>query len=63
MKMTIQLVCFGVRDVEVEFFNSLNKYNFDLTLIEELMNDENVEQCKGADAVMIRETVKRIGQT
>lgn len=58
MKMTIQLVCFGVRDVEVEFFNSLNKYNFDLTLIEELMNDENVEQCKGADAVMIRGNCK-----
>ena len=50
----MKLICYGVRKVERPFFEKLNSFNYDLTLIEELMNDENVELIKGHDAVMLR---------
>lgn len=56
--MSIKMVCYGVRDVEVDFFNRLNKYGYELTLVEDYLNDENVVQAKGADAVMIRGNCK-----
>ncbi|MBG9786443.1 MULTISPECIES: 2-hydroxyacid dehydrogenase [Brevibacillus] len=55
---TVNLVCYGVRDVEVEFFQKLNKFNYNLTLVTDLMNDTNVEMAKGADAVMVRGNCK-----
>ena len=39
--MSIKLVCFGVRETEVEFFNKLNKYGYDLKLVEKGLNHEN----------------------
>ncbi|GGE82779.1 2-hydroxyacid dehydrogenase [Priestia taiwanensis] len=56
--MKVNLVCYGVRDVEEAFFEKLNKYNYNLTLVTDLMNDENVEEAKNAEAVMIRGNCK-----
>lgn len=56
--MSTKLICYGVRDVEVDFFKSLNKFNFELELVTELMNDNNVDLCIGADAVMVRGNCK-----
>ena len=52
--MPIKLVCFGVRPTEVEFFNKLNKYGYDLKLIEKGLNHENVKEDIGAEAIMVR---------
>lgn len=52
--MTIKVVCYGVRENEVPFFHQLNKYDFELTLIEELLTHENIETAKGMDAVLLR---------
>ncbi|WAA08668.1 2-hydroxyacid dehydrogenase [Fervidibacillus albus] len=52
--MTIKVVCYGVRENEVDFFLRLNKYNFDLHLIEDLLTHENVDTAKGMDAVILR---------
>ena len=37
MTMTLKIACYGVRENEVSFFEDLNKYDFELTLIEELL--------------------------
>lgn len=50
----IKLICFGVRKVEREFFQNLNRYGYELTLVEELLNDSNIELIKGHKAVMLR---------
>ncbi|WP_077297342.1 2-hydroxyacid dehydrogenase [Virgibacillus pantothenticus] len=52
--MTIKVACYGVRENEVPFFNKLNKYNFELTLIEELLTHDNIDTAKGMDAVLLR---------
>ncbi len=52
--MSIKLVCFGVRPTEVEFFNKLNKYGYDLKLVEKGLNHENVKEAIGAEAIMVR---------
>ncbi|MEH7457634.1 lactate dehydrogenase [Bacillus pseudomycoides] len=56
--MKANLVCYGVRDVEIAFFEKLNKHDYNLTLVTDLMNDENVNTAKHADAVMIRGNCK-----
>lgn len=50
----IKIACYGVRPNEVPFFNDLNKYNFELTLIEDLLLHDNIETAKGHDAVLLR---------
>ena len=50
----MKLICYGVRKVEKPFFERLNKFGYELTLIEELMNDENVNLIEGHQAVMLR---------
>ena len=50
----MKLICYGVRKVEKPFFEKLNKFGYDLTLVEELMNDENVNLIEGHQAVMLR---------
>ncbi|MFV0255248.1 MAG: NAD(P)-dependent oxidoreductase [Erysipelotrichaceae bacterium] len=51
----MKLLCYGVRPVEREFFNNLNKdFNYDLVLTPELLNDETVHLAKGVQAVMLR---------
>lgn len=49
-----KIVCYGVRANEVEYFNRLNKFNFELTLIPELLRHDNVETAQGHDAVLLR---------
>ncbi|MDT8715093.1 lactate dehydrogenase [Clostridium sp. 19966] len=56
--MSAKIVCYGVRDIEIDFFNKLNKYGYELELVNDYLNDENVVQAKGADAVMIRGNCK-----
>ena len=52
--MGFKVICYGVRPNEVEFFHKLNKYGYDLKLIEALMSKDNVCEAKGCDAVIIR---------
>ena len=52
--MTIQIACYGVRPNEVAFFNNLNKYNFNLTLIEDLLTHDNIETAEHHEAVLLR---------
>lgn len=52
--MSIKLICYGVRDVEIPFFKRLNKYSYELVLEEDFLNHDNVELAKDAQAVMIR---------
>ena len=54
----IKLIAYGVRPNEVEYFKQLNKYNFDLTLVEGLLTDDNLESVKGHDAVLLRANCK-----
>ncbi|TFU62641.1 lactate dehydrogenase [Jeotgalicoccus nanhaiensis] len=50
----MKIICYGVRPNEVEYFKHLNKYNYDLTLIEDLLTDENIQTAQGHDAVLLR---------
>ncbi|MGL5232714.1 MAG: lactate dehydrogenase, partial [Fusobacteriaceae bacterium] len=50
----MKLICYGVRKVEVEFFKRLNKFGYELTLVEELLNDTNIDLIEGHEAVMLR---------
>lgn len=52
--MTIKIACYGVRENEAPFFNKLNKYNFELYLIEDLLRHDNIETAQGMDAVLLR---------
>lgn len=56
--MSIKIVCYGVRDIEVDFFNKLNKYGYELKLLNEYLTDENASEAKGADAVIVRGNCK-----
>lgn len=56
--MAFKVVCYGVRPNEVEYFNKLNKYGYELTLVESLLNDENVYEAEGKDAVLTRGNCK-----
>lgn len=50
----MKIVCYGVRPIERPYFDKLNKYNFDLKLVEEFLTDDNVNEAEGMDAVLIR---------
>lgn len=51
----MKVLCYGVRAVELPFFNRLNeKFGFDITCIPEYLNDETVHQAKGFDCVILR---------
>lgn len=51
----MKLLCYGVRDVEKPFFLELNKkFNYELVLTEQYLNDESVHLAKGCEAVMLR---------
>ena len=45
--MTLKVVCYGVRPNEVPFFEKLNKYNFELRLVEELLTHDNINTAEG----------------
>lgn len=50
----MKLICFGVRKVEHDFFTKLNTFGYELTLVEQLLNDENIHLIKGHEAVLLR---------
>ncbi|GLI55297.1 lactate dehydrogenase [Propionigenium maris DSM 9537] len=52
--MAVNLVCYGVRDVETEYFNSLNKYGYRTTYVGDLLNTDNLHLIEGNEAVMLR---------
>ncbi|MGL5315118.1 MAG: 2-hydroxyacid dehydrogenase [Peptostreptococcaceae bacterium] len=55
----IKMVCYGVRDTEVAYFNKLNKdYGYDLKLVTVGLNHENVTEAIGAKAIMVRGNCK-----
>ncbi|ASN62201.1 2-hydroxyacid dehydrogenase [Latilactobacillus curvatus] len=49
-----KIACYGVRPNEVATFNKYNNYDYDLTLIEDLLTHDNIETAKGHDAVLLR---------
>lgn len=50
----MKIVCYGVRPIEKPYFQELNKYNFELKLVTAFLTDDNVDEAKGTDAVLIR---------
>lgn len=49
-----KIACYGVRPNEVPYFNQFNKYDYQLTFIEELLTHENITTAKNHDAVLLR---------
>lgn len=49
-----KITAYGVRKNEKEYFEKLNKYNYDLNLIEDLLTHDNINTAKGSDAVLLR---------
>lgn len=55
----IKIVCFGVRETEVSYFNKLNeKFGYELKLVTSGLTHENVEEAIGAEAIMVRGNCK-----
>ena len=55
----IKIVCYGVRDTEVDYFHEINKkYGYDLKLVTLGLNHENVKEAIGAQAIMVRGNCK-----
>lgn len=53
--MAVKLICFGVRPVEVSYFEELNKnFNYELTLVSELLSLKNANLTQKHDAILIR---------
>lgn len=50
----MKIVCYGVRPIEEPYFHRLNTENYELKLVADFMNDENVVEAQGMDAVLIR---------
>ncbi|MCQ8212828.1 2-hydroxyacid dehydrogenase [Cetobacterium somerae] len=50
----MKLICFGVRKVERDFFINLNRFGYELTLVEELLNDDNINLVENHEAIMLR---------
>lgn len=55
----IKLVCYGVRDTEVQYFHKLNEdFGYELELVSSNLNHENVQAAIGAEAIMVRGNCK-----
>lgn len=52
--MTFKIAAYGVRENEIAYFNKLNKYDYELTLLADNLTHDNVDTAKGHDAVLIR---------
>ncbi|MBW6411750.1 2-hydroxyacid dehydrogenase [Clostridium weizhouense] len=51
----VKLVCYGVRETEVPYFEKINKkFGYDIKLVTLGLNHENVKDAIGAEAVMVR---------
>lgn len=53
-----KIVAYGVRENEVPYFKKLNKYNYDVKLVSELLTHDNIETAHGEDAVLLRANCK-----
>lgn len=54
-KKVVKLVCYGVRETEVPYFNEMNKkFGYNLKLVTLGLNHENVKEAIGAEAIMVR---------
>ena len=49
-----KVACYGVRDVEKDIFESMNKYGYELSLYPELLTEDTIETARGKDAVILR---------
>lgn len=50
----MKVLCYGMQDAEKEIFNKVNEnYNFELEFTSELLNNENVNNVKGFDALIL----------
>lgn len=55
----IKLVCFGVRETEVPYFEKLNeKFGYDIKLVTSGLTHGNVGEALGAEAIMVRGNCK-----
>ncbi|NVY95600.1 lactate dehydrogenase [Lactobacillus sp. DCY120] len=52
--MNFKIAAYGVRENEVEYFQKLNQYHYQLKLIPELLTTENLATAQGMDAVLLR---------
>ncbi|WP_429970261.1 NAD(P)-dependent oxidoreductase [Fructilactobacillus sp. Tb1] len=52
----MKITCYGVRPIEVSYFEKLNTYNYELNLVPAMLNHENAIDSKGSDAVLLRGT-------
>lgn len=50
----IKIACYGVRPNEVSYFQNLNKYNYTLNLVQDLLTHDNIETARGMDGVLLR---------
>lgn len=50
----MKIVCYGVRPIEEPYFKKLNKYGYDLKLVNAYLNHDNVIEAEGCDAVLVR---------
>lgn len=50
----MRIACYGVRPNEIDFFEQLNIYHYELSLYEELLTHDNIESAKAHDAVLLR---------
>ena len=58
MSEKIKLVSYGVRAVEEAIFHNSNTFNYELVLVKELLTDDNVHLCEGANGVILRGNCK-----
>lgn len=55
----MKILCYGVRDVEKPIFEKVNQeFNYEMTLVPHLLNDENVNEVAGFDALLLRANCK-----
>ncbi|HFD6460802.1 TPA: NAD(P)-dependent oxidoreductase [Enterococcus faecium] len=50
----MRIACYGVRPNEIDFFEQLNIYHYELSLYEELLTHDNIESAMAHDAVLLR---------
>ncbi|MDK2818030.1 MAG: lactate dehydrogenase [Spirochaetota bacterium] len=50
----MKIVSYGVRPIEESFFHKLNTFSYILDLVPELLTNDNIHLCQGADVVMLR---------
>ncbi|MBN3534906.1 lactate dehydrogenase [Mycoplasma procyoni] len=54
----MKVICFGVRKVEEPIFHKFNKYNYELELRSDSLNEDTIDSLKGFDAVITRASDK-----